>query len=65
MKCNCKFRHLGYDFIFPNSMKRHICDIRKFEIRHDLPAAVLDRVILSLREGFIFMKFCEKFQNSM
>ena len=50
----CKFRDFGENFIFVNSVKRHICEVKNTQLRHDLPASVNDRVILPFREGYIF-----------
>ena len=46
-----------------NSVQRHIWDVKNFRFGHDLPASINDRVIKSLRKGFIFaqnVKFNEK-----
>ena len=43
-------------FIFANSVKRHICDVKNSRLGHDLPTSVNDRVILPCREDFIFTK---------
>ena len=37
-----------------NSIKRHICHVKKSRLGHNLPVLVKDRVILQFREGFIF-----------
>ena len=57
----CKFGNFHENFIFTNSVIRHICDVLNFELGHDLPISVNDRMIFPLREDFIFMKLrlCE------
>ena len=44
------------DFIFANSIKRHICDVRNSRLGHDIRISVNNRVILPFREGFNFTK---------
>ena len=44
------------NFIFANSLKRHICDVKNSRLGHDLPISVNDKVIPSFRMDFIFMK---------
>ena len=39
------------NFIFVNSIKRHICDIKNLQLGHDLPSSVNDRMILLFHEG--------------
>ena len=48
-------------FIFVNSIKRHISDVKKSRLSRVLPISINDRVILPFREGFIFTKLriCE------
>ena len=62
----CKFENFQENFIFPKSVKRHICDVKNSRLRHDLPISVNDslRVISPFREDFIFMKLriCEVLQ---
>ena len=36
----CKFRNFCEGFIFPNSVKRHICDVINSQLGHDLPTSV-------------------------
>ena len=55
---NCKFGNFRENFIFANSVKRHICDVKKSQLGHDLPTSVNDRAISLIREGFIFTKLC-------
>ena len=52
----CKFGNFREGLIFANSVKRHICDIKKSRLEHDLPTSVNDRVISKFREGFTFPK---------
>ena len=33
----CKFRNFGENFIFSNSVKSHICDVKNLWLVHDLP----------------------------
>ena len=42
--------------IFANSVKRHICGVKKSLLGHDLPISVNDRVISPFREDFTFTK---------
>ena len=57
----CRFGNFRENFIFANSIKRHISDVKNSPIRQDLPLSVNDIVILPFREGFIFTKLriCE------
>ena len=57
----CIFGIFRENFIFANSIKRHISDVKNSRIRQDLPLSINDRVILPFREGFIFTKLriCE------
>ena len=41
------------EFIFINSVKRHICHVKCSQLGHDLPKSENDRVILTFLEGFI------------
>ena len=52
----CRFGNFRENFIFANSIKRHIRDVKNSQIRQDLPISINDRVILPFREGFIFTK---------
>ena len=63
----CKFRNFRENFIFANSVKRDICDIKNSRLRHDLPISVNDEVI---SRGFYFhetsfpnIKPSQKFPN--
>ena len=42
----CKVGNFDENFIFENSVKRHICDIKNSQQGHDLPTSVNDRLIL-------------------
>ena len=44
------------NFIFSNSVKRHICGVKNSRQGHDLPISVYERVISAFREDFIFTK---------
>ena len=57
----CKLGNTRENFIFANSVKRHICDVKKSRLRHDLPKSVNDRLILPFSKGYIFTKLriCE------
>ena len=57
----CKFGNFRENFIFANSVKRHICDAKNSRLGHDLRILVKDRVISAFREDFIFTKLriCE------
>ena len=64
----CRFGNFRENFIFANSVKRHICDAQSWRQRHDLNVSVNNRLNLIFREGFIFTKLriCEvsrKFPN--
>ena len=52
----CRLGNFHENFIFANSIKRHISDVKNWQLRHDLPISINDRVILPFREGFIFTK---------
>ena len=57
----CKFGNFREKFIFANTVKRHICDVKKSRTGHNLPISVNDRVISPIREDLIFTKLriCE------
>ena len=42
--------------LFANSVKRHICDVKKSPLWHDLSLSVNDRMISPFREYFIFQE---------
>ena len=48
----CSFGNFRENFIFVNSIKRHISDVKKSRLGQDLPISIKDRVILPFREGF-------------
>ena len=52
----CKFENFGENFIFVNSVKRHICNAKISRLRHELPILVNDRVITPFCDDFIFTK---------
>ena len=57
-KCYCiKLGNFRENFIFTNSIKRHIWDVRNSRLGHDIPISVNDRVILPFREGLISRNF--------
>ena len=58
--CNqyCRFGNFRDNFIFANSGKRHICDVKHSRLGYGLPISVNNRVILLFREGLIFTKLC-------
>ena len=47
----CKSGNFREHFIFANSVKRHVCDVKISR-----PGMINDRMILPFREGFIFSK---------
>ena len=57
----CKSGNFRENFIFANSVKRHICEAKNSRLGHDLHISVGDRVISAFREDFIFTKLriCE------
>ena len=60
----CRFGNFREDFIFANSITRHISDVKNSLIRQDLPKSINVRVILPFREGlfsrnFAYAKFRE------
>ena len=60
----CKFGNFRENFIFENSDKRHICDVKKLRLGYDLPVSVNDRfaqiVRISFSRNFAYAKFREK-----
>ena len=44
-------------FIFLNSVKRHICNVKYSQQGHELHISVIDRMILPFSKGFMFVKF--------
>ena len=57
----CKSGNFRVNFIFADSVKRHICEVKISPLGHDLPRSVNDSVISPFREDFIFTKLriCE------
>ena len=53
----CKSKNFLENFIFVNSAKRYIWDIKNLRLGHDLPRSVNDRVISAFRKDFVFMNF--------
>ena len=51
--CYCNFGHFSKNFIFVNSIIRHIRDFKTLRQGHDLPTSVKDRVISPFRRFFI------------
>ena len=60
---NCKYGNLHENFIFSNSVKRHICHVKNLLLGHDLPISVNDRVISPFCDDFIFTKL-RKFREN-
>ena len=52
----CKFRNFRENFIFANSVKRLICDVKNSRLGYDLPPLLNVRVISPFPEGIIFTK---------
>ena len=47
----CRFGNFRDNFIFANSIKKYISDVKNSRLRQSLPISINDRVILPLREG--------------
>ena len=63
MTCNfdyCKSGNFCENFNFMISVKRHTFDQKISRLGYDLLISVVERVILSFCENFIFTKFREK-----
>ena len=54
--CYCKSGNFRENFIFANSIKRHICDVKNLRLGNDLPTSVNAKVISSFHKEFIFKK---------
>ena len=54
---HCKFGNFMENFIFANSVKRHICKVKHSRLWHDLPTSVNDKEFSPFWEGLIFAKF--------
>ena len=46
-----KFGNFRENFIYANNVKRHLCDVKKSRLKHDLHISVNDRAI---SRGFYF-----------
>ena len=55
----CTSGNFRENFIFANSVKRHIYDVKYSRLGHDFSISVNDRVISPFREEFVFTKLCE------
>ena len=60
----CKFRNFCENFIFANSIKRHVCAVRNSRLGHDIPISVNNRVIchfarVLISRNFAIVKFWE------
>ena len=53
-----RFGNFRENFIFVNSIKRQISDVKNLRLRQDVPISINNRVILPFCKGFIFMKLC-------
>ena len=49
----CRFGNFRENFIFVNSIKRHISDVKNSQLRQDLPISINERAIFISR-GFYF-----------
>ena len=56
--CYCKSRNFRENFLFVNSSKRHICEVKNFRLGHDLPISFNDRVVVPFQEDSIFTQLC-------
>ena len=56
LKLYFRFGNFRKNFIFANSIKRHISTVKNSRLRQDLPISINDRVMLPFRKGFIFTK---------
>ena len=55
--CYFKFGNFRENFIFANSVKRHICDVKNSQLEYGLPVSGNERVISPFRE-------CAKFREN-
>ena len=53
------FENFRKNFIFTNTVKRHISHVKNSRQGHDLHTTVNDRVILPFPKGYIFTKLCK------
>ena len=61
----CRFGNFREDFIFANSIKKHISYVKKSRLRQDLHISINDRVILPFREGLFSRNFANaKFREN-
>ena len=65
----CRFGNFRKNFIFVNSIKGHISDVKNLQLRQGLPIAINDRVILPFPKVFSFhetshMRSFAKFKSS-
>ena len=51
----CKFGKFHENFVFSNSIKRPICDVKNSWLGHELPISIKERVI---SQWFCFTKLC-------
>ena len=51
---NCKFRKFRENFIFENSVKIHVCNVKNSQLVHDLPTSVNGKSDFSILRGFLF-----------
>ena len=59
-----KFGNFRENFIFANSVKRHICGVKNSRLGHELPLLVNGRVSSQFREGVVFNKLRIKFREN-
>ena len=55
----CKFGNFRENFIFANSVERHICDVKNSRLKHalNIHVSVNHRVISPFREGLLSRSF--------
>ena len=56
----CKLGNFPDNFIFVNSVKRHICDVQNSRLEYDLPISVNNRVI----SHFVMVLFSRNFAHA-
>ena len=59
-----KFGNFRENYIFPNSVKRYICDVKNLRLGHELSISLNDRVIcdfarILFSRDFAYAKFCK------
>ena len=52
-----RFGNFCENFIFENSIKRHISDVKNLQLMQGLPISINGRVILPFREGLFSQNF--------